>query len=67
MSQCTAINDKGRRCRNISMRSIRVHQAPDHPQIATGWFQVELCDSCFFKSSANAIVTMKGRKNWKWL
>lgn len=55
------------RCRNKAGRAIRVHQASDHPRVADGWFEVDLCDPCFYRSAGEAVVNLKGRKPWRWL
>lgn len=54
-------------CRNTATRAITVFQASDHARVADGWFDVPLCDPCFWRSEANAIVVSKGRMPWRWL
>lgn len=54
------------RCRNDATRAIQVFQSDRHSQVADGWFEVELCDSCFFRSNANAIVKVTAGKRTLW-
>lgn len=56
------------RCRNEATRAMRIHQASDHPRVADGWFEVELCHQCFLlRSESHAIINLEGRQNWRWL
>jgi len=58
------------RCRNEATRAVGIHQENGHMRIASGWFEVEVCDSCFFRSEAGALVETKlktGRWNWRYL
>lgn len=60
-------NPRAYRCRNEANRAIRVFQTDQHPRVADGWFEVELCDACFFRSNANAIVNLRGKQDWRYL
>lgn len=51
------------RCRNEASRAVRVHQENEHLRVGTGWYEVELCDNCFYASDSTAIVEGK----WRWL
>lgn len=54
------------RCRNEATRIMRIHQHPEHARVAeSGWFEVALCETCFFASDARAIVMLKGRQSWR--
>lgn len=74
MSRCVSIRttkspkklpgeQRAYRCRNTASRAMRAFQTDEHLQVGTGWYEVELCDNCFFASDSTRIVEGK----WRWL